>query len=163
MAIREVLVYPNDILRGESEEVTVFDQELKRLVSDMKETMLVARGVGLAAPQIGVLKKVVVIEWEDHKFTLINPQIIEQSGEEVRDEGCLSFPNIYEDVARPTKVKIAYQDENGDRREYEAEGFLARIFSHEIDHLGGKLLIDKLSPIKRTFLKKKMIRRSKSA
>lgn len=163
MAIREVLVYPNDILRGESEEVTVFDQELKKLVSDMKETMLVSRGVGLAAPQIGVLKRVVVIEWEDSKFTLVNPQIIEQSGEEIRDEGCLSFPNIYENVARPTKVKVAYQDENGDHHEYEAEGFLARIFSHEIDHLGGKLLIDKLSPIKRTFLKKKMIRRSKSA
>lgn len=163
MAILDVLVYPDPKLREETVRVETFDADLRRLISDMRETMYAAKGVGLAAPQVGVNKRVAVIEWEDARFALVNPVIVEQEGEERRDEGCLSFPGIYEDVTRPTKVRAIYQDEEGVEHDVTVEGFLARIFSHEIDHLDQRLLIDNLSPMKRAFLKKKMGRKAKGA
>lgn len=162
MAILKVLTFPNTSLRAETQPVTVFDDKLKRLASDMRETMLAHKGVGLAAPQIGIDKKLIVVEWEEHRFTMANPEIIAQEGSVSADEGCLSFPGIYESVSRPSIVTVSYQDENGEPREITGEGFLARIFAHEIDHLGGRLLIDNLSPLKRTFLRKKMERRARS-
>lgn len=162
MAILDVLVYPDPRLREETTDVDDFGPELRRLIADMRETMLAAHGVGLAAPQVGVPKRIAVIEWEGHRFAIVNPEIVEQSGTARKDEGCLSFPGIYEDVERPDHVRVKYRDEDGAEQETDADGFLARIFAHEIDHLSGRLLIDNISPLKRTFLKKKMERRAKS-
>lgn len=161
MAILEVLSFPDERLREQAKEVDVFNKSLKKLVSDMRETMLAHKGVGLAAPQVGVDKKVVVIGWNDEKHVVINPVIISQDGIEDADEGCLSFPGVYEKISRPTSVSVEYQDENGSKLSINAEGFLARIFCHEIEHLYGRLLIDNISPLKRAFLKKKMDRRAK--
>jgi peptide deformylase len=161
MALLEVLFYPNPALRVVSERVTRFDDKLKKLVSDMWETMYFSKGVGLAAPQIGVALRIVVIDWENNRRLLINPEIIEKDGEDRFEEGCLSFPGIYEEITRPNKIRVVYQDELGEERDEVIEGFLARVFSHEIDHLDAKLMIDYLSPLKRTFLKKKMERKAR--
>ncbi|MDL2263229.1 peptide deformylase [Synergistaceae bacterium OttesenSCG-928-I11] len=163
MAVLEVLVYPNTALRQEAICVSEFDDKLKKLINDMRETMYAANGVGLAAPQVGIPQKLVVIDWNGNRYVLVNPRIVEQEGEERREEGCLSFPGIYEEVARPEKIRVLYQDENGDEHDETIEGFLARVFAHEIDHLECKLMIDHLSPLKRTFLRKKMERKAKSA
>jgi peptide deformylase len=163
MAVLEVLVYPNPALRQETVSVERFDGKFKKLISDMRETMYAANGIGLAAPQVGIPQKIVVIDWNGSGYVLVNPRITEQEGEDRREEGCLSFPGIYEDVTRPEKIRVVYQDENGDERDEVIEGFLARVFAHEIDHLESKLMIDRLSPLKRTFLRKKMERRAKSA
>jgi peptide deformylase len=161
MAIREVLVYPNQALRVSAGAVTSFDDRLKKLISDMWETMYFSKGIGLAAPQIGIPLRIVVIDWEDNKYLIINPEIVEQEGEERCEEGCLSFPGVYEEVTRPAKMRVTWQDERGAEHDEVIEGFLARVFSHEIDHLDAKLLIDHLSPLKRRFLKKKMGRKTK--
>jgi len=162
MAILDVLVFPNPVLREPAAKVTEFDNDLKRLVSDMWETMYLSKGVGLAAPQIGRLQKLFVSDWEGNKRVVINPEIVETEGMEINEEGCLSFPGIYEEVKRPSRVRIRYQDENGELHEDTVEGHLARIYSHESDHLNGKLLIDHLSALKRTFLRKKMSRKERS-
>ena len=163
MAILDIITYPDPILRAETEPVTEFDAKLKRLVADMWETMYFANGVGLAAPQVGVPVKLIVLDWESNKYVLINPEIVEGEGEERCDEGCLSFPGIFEAVTRPNRIRVRYRDENGDAHDEVIEGFLARVFAHEIDHLHARLLIDHLSPLKRTFLKKKMERKAKAA
>ncbi|MDR3254017.1 MAG: peptide deformylase [Synergistaceae bacterium] len=161
MALLEVLAYPNPVLRVTADSVTVFDDKLRKLISDMWETMYFSKGVGLAAPQIGLSMRVVVIDWEGERYALVNPRIVEEEGEERCEEGCLSFPGIYEEITRSTKIKVLYQDENSIEHDDVIEGFLARVFSHEIDHLDAKLLIDHLSPLKKTFLKKKMERKAK--
>jgi peptide deformylase len=163
MAVLEVLIYPNPALRQETVTVEQFDGKLKKLINDMRETMYAASGVGLAAPQVGMPQKIVVIDWDGNSYVLVNPRIVEQEGEDRREEGCLSFPGIYEEVTRPEKIRVVYQDENGDERDDVIEGFLARVFAHEIDHLESKLMIDRLSPLKRAFLRKKMERKAKSA
>jgi peptide deformylase len=163
MAVLEILVYPNPALRVETREVTDFDVRLKKLIVDMWETMYFSNGVGLAAPQVGVPARIIVIDWEGSRHVLINPEILEEEGEVSCEEGCLSFPGIYEDVVRPEKIRVSYQDENGGRRDEIIEGFLARVFSHEIDHLRSKLLIDYLSPLKRTFVRKKMERKARES
>lgn len=163
MSVLEIVKYPSPALRGETQPVEAFDDDLKKLVANMFETMYFSNGVGLAAPQVGVLRKLIVIDWNGHRYVLINPEILDQEGEERREEGCLSFPGIYEDVTRPERIRVAYVDENRTQHEEEIEGFLARVFSHEIDHLNATLLIDHLSPLKRTFLKKKLERKAKSA
>lgn len=162
MAVLDVIVYPNHALRNETSEVSEFDEDLKKLANDMRETMYLSNGVGLAAPQVGIPKKLVVIDWDGNRYTLINPCILESEGEDRRAEGCLSFPGIYEDVTRPEKIRVTYRDEDGEEHDEVIEGFLARVFAHEIDHLESKLLIDHLSPLKRTFLRKKMERKAKS-
>ena len=161
MAVLEVLTYPNPILRAKTKRVAEIDFKILKLISDMRDTMYFSNGVGLAAPQVGHSLRLVVIDWEGHKYVLINPEILESRGEEICDEGCLSFPDIFESVVRPDWVRVKYTDENGDDVEEEIEGFLARVFCHEIDHLDSTLLIDHLSPLKRTFLKKKMDRKAK--
>lgn len=163
MAVLDVLVFPNPILREETKEVDRFDGDLQTLIADMWETMYCSNGVGLAAPQVGDLRRVVLIDWNGNRYVLVNPEILEEEGEERCEEGCLSFPGIYEEVTRPTKIRVRYRDAEGGEHDEVIEGFLARVFSHEIDHLGGKLLIDHLSSLKRTFLKKKMERRAKSS
>ena len=159
MAILDVLIFPNPALREPVAEVTEFDDNLRRLVSDMWETMYLSKGVGLAAPQVGKPLKLFVSDWEGDTRVMINPEIVETEGGEIKDEGCLSFPGIFEEVKRPSRIRIRYQDENGEFHDDIAEGHLARVYSHETDHLKGKLLIDHLSALKRTFLRKKMSRK----
>ena len=161
MAILDVLVFPNPALREPTAEVTEFDDNLKRLVSDMWETMYLSKGVGLAAPQVGRPLKIIVLDWEDNRRVIINPVIVESEGAEMKDEGCLSFPGVYEEIRRPSLIRVRCQDENGEFRDDTAEGYLARVYAHEIDHLKGKLLIDHLSALKRTFLRKKMSRKER--
>jgi peptide deformylase len=162
MAILDILVFPNPALREPAEEVTEFGEDLKRLVSDMWETMYISKGVGLAAPQVGVAKRLFVCDWEGARRVVINPEIVETDGAEKGEEGCLSFPGVYEEVTRPGRVRVLYRDENGERRDEVAEGYLARVFSHETDHLNARLLIDHLSALKRAFLRKKMSRKQRS-
>ena len=161
MSVRKVCVYPDPVLREPTEEVTSFDEELKSLADEMLETMYASDGIGLAGPQVGISKKIAVIEYKGEKYVLINPVIFEREGAIIVEEGCLSFPGIYEKVEAPELIKVEYQDVNGDHFEKNVEGFLACVFSHEIDHLNGKLLIDRLSPLKRQFLKKKLAKQAR--
>ncbi|MCW1713287.1 MULTISPECIES: peptide deformylase [Synergistaceae] len=161
MTVRNICVYPDPILREPTEEITSFDEVLADLVEDMWETMHVSDGVGLAGPQVGMPKKIAVIEYNGEKFVLINPVIVEKEGSKTVEEGCLSFPGIYEKVDSPEKIKVRWQNEKGEYEEKEIDGFLACVFSHEIDHLNGKLLIDRVSPLKRQFLKKKIAKQAK--
>jgi peptide deformylase len=161
MTVRNICVYPDPILREPTEEITSFDEVLADLVEDMWETMHVSDGVGLAGPQVGMPKKIAVIEYNGEKFVLINPVIVEKEGSKTVEEGCLSFPGIYEKVESPEKIKVRWQNEKGEYEEKEIDGFLACVFSHEIDHLNGKLLIDRVSPLKRQFLKKKIAKQAK--
>ena len=162
MAILDVLVFPNPALREPTVEVAAFGEELKRLVADMWETMYLSKGVGLAAPQVGRPLKLFVSDWEGFKRVIINPEIVDREGTEAKDEGCLSFPGIFEEVKRPMRIRIRYQDEDGEFRDETVEGHLARVYSHETDHLSGKLLIDHLSALKRAFIRKKLSRKGRS-
>ena len=145
MAIREIRKDGDEILYKNCREVTVFDEKLHTLLDDMAETMDMANGVGLAAPQIGILKKVCVIDVGDGLIELINPEIIEEKGEQTDVEGCLSFPGKWGEVTRANYVKVRAFDRFGDLYEYEGEGLLARAFCHEIDHLSGHVFLEKVS------------------
>ncbi|MDR1482487.1 MAG: peptide deformylase [Synergistaceae bacterium] len=160
MAVLDVLIYPNSALRVEASEIIDWDGGLKKLITDMWETMYTSKGVGLAAPQVGVSKRLIVIEYEGERHVVINPRIIEEEGFERADEGCLSFPGIYESVERPAKIHVIYRDETGSQRDEVIDGFLARVFAHEIDHLSGRLFIDRLSPLKKSFIRQKMERQA---
>lgn len=153
--ILEIKKYPDPVLKKISEPVTVFDENLAKFVKDLFASMRVHDGVGLAAPQVGVLKKIAVVEYEGKSYVLINPKVIDQKGIQEGEEGCLSFPGIYANVVRPQWVKIETHDLNGNIQTYEGEGYTARAFLHEMDHLSGKLFIDYLSNLKRNAIKKK--------
>ena len=153
--ILEIRKYPDPVLKKISEPVTVFDEDLAKFVKDLFASMRVHDGVGLAAPQVGVLKKIAVVEYEGKSYVLINPRVIDQKGIQEGEEGCLSFPGIYANVVRPQWVKIETHDLNGNIQTYEGEGYTARAFLHEMDHLSGKLFIDYLSNLKRNAIKKK--------
>ncbi|MEN2995616.1 MAG: peptide deformylase [Acetomicrobium sp.] len=155
MAILEVIKYPNPILRSKNKIVTAFNDDLKKLIEDMYETMYANDGLGLAAPQVGINLMVAVVDYEGKKYTLVNPVILEKRGEQTGREGCLSFPEVFEDIERPEIVKIQAFDENGKKYAIEASGLLARAFCHEIDHLHGRLMIDMVSPVKRNMIQKK--------
>jgi len=148
MALRNIRNYNEEdtILRKKSKVVKIIDGKTQILLADMADTMYQANGVGLAAPQIGVLKRLVVIDVGEGLIKLINPVILEQSGEQQDMEGCLSVPDISGEVLRPQKVRIKAQDENGDYFELEGTDLLARAFCHELDHLDGILFIDKTLP-----------------
>ena len=154
--ILEIRKYPDPVLKKISETVTVFDEALADFVKVLFASMRVHDGVGLAAPQVGVLKKIAVVEYEGKSYVLINPKVIEQKGIQEGEEGCLSFPGIYANVVRPQWVKIETHDLNGNIHTYEGEGYTARAFLHEMDHLSGKLFIDYLSNLKRNAIKKKV-------
>ena len=153
--VLEIKKYPDPVLKKESQPVEVFDEELANFVQELFSAMRAHDGVGLAAPQVGVLKKIAVIEYDNKTYVLINPKVIEQKGLQEGEEGCLSFPGIYAHVTRPQWVKIEAQDEKGETHVYEGEGYTARAFLHEMDHLTGKLFIDYLSSLKRNAIKKK--------
>ncbi|SHF31754.1 peptide deformylase [Caloramator proteoclasticus] len=144
MALRQIRKVGDDVLRKISKPVVKFDKRLKILVEDMIDTMYEADGVGLAAPQVGILKRVIVIDVGDGPKAYINPEIIYEEGEQIDDEGCLSVPNRRGPVKRPYKVKVKAQDINGNEFIEEGEELLARAFCHEIDHLNGVLFIDKI-------------------
>ena len=144
MAIREILQAGNPVLRKKAKLVTEIDDRIITLLDDMLETMRAADGCGLAANQVGVLRRVVVIEVEDELFELINPEIVSTEGTQEGVEGCLSNPGIAGYVARPQKVVVRAYDRKGDLYEYTGEGLIARAFCHEIDHLDGILFTDKM-------------------
>ncbi|MFA5577131.1 MAG: peptide deformylase [Tissierellaceae bacterium] len=144
MALRQIRIDSDPILRKKSREITEITERIRVMLDDMIETMNEADGVGLAAPQIGVLRRAVVIDIGQGPLKLINPEILEMEGDVVDVEGCLSVPGRSGTVARPERVKISYLDEDGNRKELEGEGLLARAICHEIDHLEGILYIDKM-------------------
>ena len=154
--ILEILHYPNAVLLKKSEPVEKFDDELAKLIKSLFATMHASNGVGLAAPQVGILKKLAVIEYDDNKIVLINPKVVEKKGLQDDEEGCLSFPGIYAHVKRPQWVKIETLDEQGNKKFIEAEGYTARAVLHEMDHLDGKLFIDYLSNLKKNAIRKKV-------
>lgn len=149
MAIRQVRTDGDSILRKKSREVSVIDDRMLTLLDDMAETMYEQEGVGLAAPQVGILKRVIVLDDGNGLIECINPQIIDKDGEQCGFEGCLSVPNFRGKVKRPKKVKVRALNRHGDMIEYDACDFLARIFCHEIDHLDGVLFKDKADVLER--------------
>lgn len=162
MSIMKIYLYPDPVLRQETQRVTEFGDELIKLVGDMFETMYAADGVGLAAPQVGVAKKIAVIDYRGDKYVIINPEITNEGPLITNEEGCLSFPGIYEKIESPEYFHIKYQNELGETVEKDVDGFLACVLSHETDHLRGRLLIDRVSPLKRQFMKKKIAKRTQA-
>lgn len=159
MTIRQILFLPAPCLRRVAKPVEAFDEALQTLIEDMFETMYDAKGVGLAAPQIGVslrLSVVDVVGDKKQQLVLVNPEIIEREGEEAFSEGCLSVPGAYDTVIRAKKVTIRALDKFGKPFEMTAEGLLGECFQHEIDHLNGKLFVDLLSPVKRNMARRKL-------
>ncbi len=159
MALLTILEYPDPRLRTKAQPVTAFDAALKTFVADMLETMYAAPGVGLAATQVDMHKQLLVADMSensDQPLVLINPRILEKDGEQVYQEGCLSFPGIYADVDRALHVKVAAQDVDGKQFVLDVQGSLAVCIQHEMDHLVGKLFVDYLSPLKRALLLKRM-------
>jgi peptide deformylase len=145
MALRNLRYEGDEILRKKSREVPLVDDRIRMLMDDMVENMYANDGVGLAAPQVGILKRVIVIDVEDGNiYKMANPKIISESGEEAAEEGCLSVPEKRGLVVRPMKVVVEYTDENNQAKKLEAEGLLARAICHEIDHLNGVLFIDRV-------------------
>jgi len=154
--IRDIRIYPDEVLKKKAETVVEFNEEIRNLVNDMFETMYKRGGVGLAANQVGVLKRVVVIDLNSgkenqgkEKIVLINPEIVALEGEEIKEEGCLSLPGLYRKVKRAAFVKVKAQNLDGEEFTIEGEGLLARALQHEIDHLNGIVFIDRLSPLQR--------------
>jgi peptide deformylase len=167
MGIRPILEYPDARLRTVAAPVEHVDDEIRRLVEDMAETMYAAPGVGLAAPQVGVSLRLFVIDVADEKepsrfAAYINPEIVERHGAQNWKEGCLSFPGVSESVKRAERVRVRALDIHGEPFELEAEGLLAVAIQHENDHLDGVLMIDKVGPIQRRRMGKKLAERQRS-
>jgi peptide deformylase len=153
--ILKIVKYPDPVLQQPGEPVTEFDDELRNLAADMFETAYASQGIGLAAPQVGVSKRLTVIDLSqgkdpEQRLVLVNPEVILSEGKQYEEEGCLSFPDIREKVVRAAKVRIRAQDENGKWFEMDGDELLARCFQHEIDHLDGVLFIFRMSPLKRS-------------
>ena len=167
MSKKKILTLPDPILRKTSEPVEKIDKKIKNLMDDMLETMYAAPGIGLAAVQIGILKRIIVIdlskEGEKKKpIFIVNPEIISKSSDLVSyEEGCLSIPNQFAEVERPNTCKIKFLDYEGNKKELEAEGLLATCIQHEIDHLNGILFIDYLSKLKKEMIIKKVKKQKK--
>ena len=139
MALRNLRINDDEILQKKAKPVEKFDEKLHQLLADMAETMQASNGVGLAAPQIGILRRIVVVDVGEGLIELMNPEIVEELGEQDGEEGCLSLPGLSGDVVRPMKVKVEAQDRKGQKFTIEGEELLARAFCHEIDHLNGIL------------------------
>lgn len=168
--IREILVYPNKILREVSKDVTLFDGSLHALLDDMYNTMLSKEGIGLAAIQIGVPLNVLIINLVDEEgiqkpenlYEIINPVIVEKNGSTVYQEGCLSVPGYYDEVERAEHIKLLYYDKEGKHHEEVFEGLMAIAVQHEMDHLNGRLFIEKLSYLKRKKFEKEWKKKPKA-
>jgi len=168
MALRPILRYPDPVLKEVARPVAVVDDEIRRLVDDMAETMYAAPGVGLAANQVGVLLRVFVIDiaGEDEPSDLhvfINPEILEATGTQTWEEGCLSFPGVTEEIRRAERVRVRALDREGKPFELEAEELLAVAIQHENDHLNGVVMLDKLNAVKRRLLGRKLARAKEQA
>ncbi len=165
MAILEIVKYGDPVLRKKTEPITEITDDVIQLAEDMLETMYAAPGVGLAGPQVGVSLQICVVdivpEGKRKPIVLINPKILSGEDKIELEEGCLSFPKIYEKVKRWNKVRVEYVDLKGHLNEVEVEGFLAKAFQHEIDHLNGKVFIDYLPDWKRKLVEKEIRRRKK--
>lgn len=146
MALRQIVKIGDDVLRKKSRPITDFNQKLHTLLDDMKETLAKAEGAGLAAPQVGMLRRVVVIDVRDNHgvIELVNPEIVSADGVQCGTEGCLSLPGEFRDIERPARVTVKAQDRFGKEFTITGEGMLARAFCHEIDHLDGVLFIDRI-------------------
>ncbi len=159
MSLLKIYHYPDPVLAKESEPIAAVDDEIRQLAADMAETMYAAPGVGLAAPQVGISKRVIVLdcggEENPELIKAVNPEILERQGDSFEEEGCLSVPGYYASVKRSSWVKVRYLDMDGQTVEREAEGLLAICFQHEIDHLDGKLFVDRLSSLKKGMFRKK--------
>jgi peptide deformylase len=161
MAIREILEYPHPLLKNRSREVDQIDGELKRLIQDMTETMYDAGGVGLAAPQVGISRRVIVVDVspmdpQQSLFVMINPEIVLEEGDVDHEEGCLSVPDCLEKVKRREKVQVRGTSPDGKQLEISGEGILAFALQHEIDHLNGVLILDRVSPLKRDVYRRRV-------
>ena len=159
--ILKIVKYPDPILSRPGEPITEFNAELRQLIADMFETTYASQGIGLAAPQVGVSKRLTVIDLSvgkvpEDKLVLINPEIIFSEGKQYEEEGCLSFPDIREKVARHAKVRIRAQDEKGKWFEMDGVDVLSRCFQHEIDHVDGMLFIFRMSALKRDLVQRKI-------
>ena len=160
MALLKIRHYPDPVLKKVAVPVTEFDESLRRLADDMAETMYAAPGIGLAAPQVGISKRLAVIDCsardEDARLlVLVNPEIIDREGETCEEEGCLSVPEYYARVNRSARIKLRFQDLDERTHTIEADGLTAIACQHEIDHLDGILFVDHLSPLKRSIFRKK--------
>ncbi len=149
MTVRQLHLLGSPVLRQRAHEVARYDDGVKALVADLLDTMRAAKGVGLAANQIGVARRVAVVQVDELELVLVNPVIVESDGEQVGEEGCLSIPDIFADVARAERVVVETMDEGGARRRVEGTGMVARAIQHEIDHLDGILFLDRIGPLKR--------------
>ncbi len=161
--VREILIWPDPILKKKASSVAKVDATIRSLVADMFETMYAADGVGLAAPQVGVLKNVIVLDTtprqpESRPIAMINPRIVAAEGKTVYTEGCLSIPGEAEDVERAAKVTVKFLDVDGQEQTLECEGLLAIAVQHETDHLNGIVYVDHVSTLKRELIRKKMKR-----
>lgn len=164
MALLPILQYPDERLHTVAQPVAQVDERIRQLAADMAETMYEARGIGLAATQIDVHERVVVIdvsEERDKLLVLINPQITAKEGETVCEEGCLSIPGIYDKVTRAERISLNYTDLDGQAQSLEADGLLAICVQHEIDHLDGKLFVEYLSPLKQQRVRTKLKKRAR--
>ena len=148
MALREIREYGDEILKKKSREIEKIDEKLQVLIDDMIDTMHEYNGVGLAAVQVGILKRLIVIDLYDDKgpIAMINPVIIKEKGEQECEEGCLSFPNQFAKIIRPAEVTVEYTDRDGKKVKLKAKELLAQAISHEVDHLNGEVFIDKIIP-----------------
>lgn len=161
MAKLKILEFPDPRLRTKATPVAVVDDQLRHLIADMFETMYDAPGIGLAATQVDVHKRLLVADIsadKDEPHVLINPEILEKDGVTVTDEGCLSVPGYFEEVERAEHIRVRFLDRDGEAVEMEATGLLAVCIQHEIDHLDGKLFVDYLSEAKRTRIRKKLVK-----
>ena len=167
MALRPILVAPDPILKAKAKPVDTVDDELRALADDMLETMYAAPGIGLAAPQIGESRRVIVFDIAPDgepkaPYFMANPELVWVSDEDATyEEGCLSVPEHYADVVRPARVRVKFLDRDGESREVEAEGLLATVIQHEMDHLDGILFIDHLSNLKRNMILRKLLKSRK--
>lgn len=164
MAALEVIKYGNPILTRMAERIKNIDEDIENLAKSMVQTMWAAPGIGLSAPQVNRSLRLITVdlsvgENEKDLFVLVNPELLSQEGNDTQEEGCLSVPEVQERVIRPLRVVVKGIDLKGKEGFIEAEGLLARVFCHEIDHLNGKLFIDHLSPLKRNLIKKKLKKR----
>ena len=164
MAILQVLYHPDPRLRIKAAPVPVVDDEVRRLAADMMETMYAASGIGLAATQVNVHRRLLVVdvsETHDQPLCLINATLLQKEGVERMEEGCLSVPGVFEEVERAERIRVRFQDLEGRTVEQDADGLLAVCIQHEMDHLEGKLFLDYLSPLKRSRITKKLTKAQK--
>ncbi len=157
----EIRIYPDPVLRKMSSPLKIIDSKAKKMIDDMTMIMYSYKGIGLAAPQIGISRQVIVVSSEHGLITLINPEIFESEGENTGEEGCLSLPEVSVNVSRSSNVMVKGVDLAEKEVEFEASGLLARVFQHEIDHLEGRLILDRLSRLKRGLIKSRLKKRSK--